>query len=64
MDKTFQAVPKDLLFRVLKKLKPDYEIFNYKIPFEIPKELPDSNSLKTEEPVASLETGINDDQKT
>ena len=36
MQKTIQAVPHDLLIRVLKKLKPDYEIFNYKIPFEIP----------------------------
>ena len=35
MQKTIQAVPQDLLIRVLKKLKPDYEIFNYKIPFEI-----------------------------
>ena len=36
MQKTIQAVPKDLLIRVLNKLKPDYEIFNYKIPFEMP----------------------------
>ena len=36
MQKTIQAVPKDLLIRVLNKLKPDYEIFNYEMPFEIP----------------------------
>ena len=35
MQKTIQAVPKDLLIRVLTKLRPDYEIFNYEIPFEI-----------------------------
>ena len=35
MQKTIQAVPKDLLMRVLTKLKPDYEIFNYEIPYEI-----------------------------
>lgn len=35
MQKTIQAVPKDLLIRVLKKLRPDYEIFNYEIPLEI-----------------------------
>ena len=45
MQKTIQAVPKDLLMRVLKKLKPDYEIFNYELPYEIhesnPSELSD-----------------------
>ena len=40
MQKTIQAVPKDLLMRVLKKLKPDYEIFNYEIPYEIPESNP------------------------
>ena len=30
VQKTIQAVPKDLLQRVLHKLKPDYDIFNYK----------------------------------
>ena len=40
MQSTIQAVPKDLLIRVLKKLKPDYEIFNYEIPFEIPDSKP------------------------
>jgi len=39
MQRTIQAVPTDLLLRVLKKLKPDYEIFNYKIPFEIPESI-------------------------
>ena len=34
MQSTIQAVPKDLLIRVLKKLKPDYEIFNYEIPLD------------------------------
>ena len=27
--KTIQAVPKDVLQKVLTKLKPDYDIFNY-----------------------------------
>ena len=35
MPKTIQAVSKDLLIRVLKELRPDYEIFNYEIPFEV-----------------------------
>ena len=29
VQKTIQAVPKDLLQKVLLKLKPDYDIFNY-----------------------------------
>ena len=29
VQKTIQAVPKDLLQKVLNKLKPDYDIFNY-----------------------------------
>ena len=29
--KTIQSVPNDLLEKVLKKLKPDYDIFNYPI---------------------------------
>ena len=51
MQKTIQAVPKDLLIRVLNKLKPDYEIFNYKIPFEIPDIKPSitASSLVTDE---------------
>ena len=46
MQSTIQAVPKDLLIRVLKKLKPDYEIFNYEIPFyltDIKPSIPTSN---------------------
>ena len=29
VQKTIQAVPRDLLRKVLNKLKPDYDIFNY-----------------------------------
>ena len=50
MQKTIQAVPKDLLMRVLKKLKPDYEIFNYELPYEIP----ESNPPKTSDLASNL----------
>ena len=43
MQKTIQAVPKDLLMRVLMKLKPDYEIFNYELPYEIAETNPPKN---------------------
>ena len=43
MQKTIQAVPKDLLMRVLTKLKPDYEIFNYELPYEIAETNPPKN---------------------
>jgi len=45
MQKTIQAVQKYLLIRVLNKLKPDYEIFNYKIPFERMQLLPKARSF-------------------
>ena len=50
MQKTIQAVPKDLLMRVLKKLKPDYEIFNYELPYEIP----ESNAPKLSDLASNL----------